>query len=652
MAFIDDGATELGTTKRDRLAAPATVNSDYTIDADDWNGTARAVNETRTYLRSSVVKTVAPRLVPDDPDSGTENADQLGALIEDLSGTGAVIELPAGSFYIDAPTSGTNGWIRFGPGITDVSIRGRGANDTILIQQGDGDGGDTSLIEFDRAIRCRVSRLKVMTGIIKRPDPIQLNHLINIVNGSTDASGTTDEITIEDIVFGKCIGDQLRFFGNTTPITNIRADRLVLHGFGGCIQNWAANTAYVVGEWVRNDSGKNYICTVAGASASSGGPTGTAVSGITDGSATWGYKAPRNAARSGISFQRGYSRVEVSNFFIDGVQNSPLDQEPTGSGTMEYANVHHGFIDNSLGATSYGASYSGVSAGSRTSRNRLADITILNGALSIISTEDLLVERVKSICTAAFAADTTTPNILIRQRNDNLQIRDVTVERSGTAVAAALIDVENPVGSGFTLDGFNAKQGTNAQTILIADCTRPIVRRGKINFTAGTPAGKQGIAISAINSNCNNPIVDDVMVETASGKLEAAVAFVTRSGQPMTNISAARIKSSGHASYGVLLSKGDGTTYDTQPLISDVNNGTDLAIRCENQANVAIDTIFPVISGSIGDTSGIRTMQGTVAPSGVVTATPGCMYIYINGDSTHLYFKATGTGNTGWTQVV
>lgn len=54
-------------------------------------------------------------------------------------------------------------------------------------------------------------------------------------------------------------------------------------------QNWAASTAYLVDQHVINDSGKCYKCTVAGTSAASGGPTGTAVSGITDGTATWGY---------------------------------------------------------------------------------------------------------------------------------------------------------------------------------------------------------------------------------------------------------------------------------------------------------------------------------------------------------------------------
>lgn len=54
-------------------------------------------------------------------------------------------------------------------------------------------------------------------------------------------------------------------------------------------QNWAASTAYLLNQHVINDSSKVYKCTTAGTSAGSGGPTGTAGSGITDGTAVWGY---------------------------------------------------------------------------------------------------------------------------------------------------------------------------------------------------------------------------------------------------------------------------------------------------------------------------------------------------------------------------
>lgn len=59
-------------------------------------------------------------------------------------------------------------------------------------------------------------------------------------------------------------------------------------GASGTTQLWVANTSYVVGNKVMN-GGKEYVCTVAGTSAGSGGPTGTVAGAITDGTVTWNY---------------------------------------------------------------------------------------------------------------------------------------------------------------------------------------------------------------------------------------------------------------------------------------------------------------------------------------------------------------------------
>ncbi|OUW98276.1 MAG: hypothetical protein CBD88_01850 [Flavobacteriales bacterium TMED228] len=54
------------------------------------------------------------------------------------------------------------------------------------------------------------------------------------------------------------------------------------------IAAWTANTAYAIGDIVKNDSGKIYKCDTAGTSAGSGGPTGEG-SDITDNTARWDY---------------------------------------------------------------------------------------------------------------------------------------------------------------------------------------------------------------------------------------------------------------------------------------------------------------------------------------------------------------------------
>lgn len=51
---------------------------------------------------------------------------------------------------------------------------------------------------------------------------------------------------------------------------------------------WAPTTSYAKGAVVNNDSGKPYICTAAGTSAGSGGPTGQGTA-IVDGTCTWAF---------------------------------------------------------------------------------------------------------------------------------------------------------------------------------------------------------------------------------------------------------------------------------------------------------------------------------------------------------------------------
>ena len=78
-------------------------------------------------------------------------------------------------------------------------------------------------------------------------------------------------------------------------------------------QNWAASTAYVLNQHVINDSSKVYKCTTAGTSAGSGGPTGTATSGITDGTATWGYVGTADMTIDNSNINAG-QQVQITTF--------------------------------------------------------------------------------------------------------------------------------------------------------------------------------------------------------------------------------------------------------------------------------------------------------------------------------------------------
>lgn len=96
---------------------------------------------------------------------------------------------------------------------------------------------------------------------------------------------------------GECVRRAcLRWTAPPLPVVGRQASSFdaydaVLNPTGNLLEGfpWAASTAYVVGDLVRNDSpARVYVCTAAGTSAGSGGPTGTGAS-ITDGGVTWAH---------------------------------------------------------------------------------------------------------------------------------------------------------------------------------------------------------------------------------------------------------------------------------------------------------------------------------------------------------------------------
>lgn len=121
---------------------------------------------------------------------------------------------------------------------------------------------------------------------------------------------------------------------------------------------WAASTAYAVGALALNDSGKSYICTTAGTSASSGGPTGTGT-GIADGTAVW-------------SFQAAFATTPFGNYVLE--NTSAYAGETIGAGAV--------------GAISSGVTLTGAALGDFVDASLNADQqgTILNAWVSATNT--------------------------------------------------------------------------------------------------------------------------------------------------------------------------------------------------------------------------------------------------------------------------
>ncbi|MEI7503587.1 MAG: hypothetical protein WCJ61_09920, partial [Paludibacter sp.] len=131
---------------------------------------------------------------------------------------------------------------------------------------------------------------------------------------SAPTSGTTATGTAV-IANGAVVGVNLTSTGTgytTAPTITIAAP---------VTPSWTSKT-YAVNNTVTNDGVKVYICTTAGASAASGGPTGTGT-GITDGAAKWNYIGASASTATATATYNGINSLTVDALSISGTVNYP-----------------------------------------------------------------------------------------------------------------------------------------------------------------------------------------------------------------------------------------------------------------------------------------------------------------------------------------
>lgn len=532
-------------------------------------------------------------VVPDDATKGASNTAGINAAIVAHSGTHACLVLPSGLVYVDQANATDNWSILFGQGIADLKLAGQGMFATTIVQQGPGDFGDWAAIRLAGAERIELADFGVMQGTIDNPDPGQQMHLIVVTDGST--SGSKD-VYGHDLYFGKALGDQLRFLGATNPISNVHFTRLLMHGAG--VVNAASG---------------------------------------------------RTGARSGIAFQRGFSNVEVDHFYIDGVQNSPIDFEPSGPTTItiDHAHVHHGTLDNSLGHTSVAMSIGGVSHGARLRHARFHDLVVIGGRVVVVSTDDLQIRGLTVLSSAAFPNDAAGGLLTVRQVNNDLELIDVHAERTGTSAPGNVLDIENS-GNATTVEGGLFVAGVTGYPIAVDGSSNLRIRGAQIRYEGGSPAGKSGILVNAVVGNADDVQIDDVRITSTTGKLRSAVQLGSRQTRSLQNVRVTNVDSAGYAATGVYMSVGSTSTFDSSPYLSAIDNGADATWKQVDQNDNPVTTVYPMIGGNAG---GPASYCGVTDPETKVAAVQGSWYVRQNGDSSTVWIKTSGTGATGWSQL-
>jgi hypothetical protein len=522
-------------------------------------------------------------VAPDDPSAAAVNTTGINTAITTYAGTGARLILPAGDIYVDRADTTRHWSIKFAAGVSDLALVGHGMFSTRIIIQGDGGGSDWVGILLDGSSRIELADFGIQMGVVPHPDPGDQNHLIGIYC----SAGVTSDIIGHHLYFGQAVGDGLRILGDAAPVTNIRFTDFVMR-----------------------------------------------MSGIGLG------------ARSGVAFQRGWKAVELGNFYIDGVKNSPIDMEPTGLNPqpMSHLNIHDGLIDQSLGHSHVAFSIGGVSHHARAQHIRVSDVTVLEGRVVVLSTDDLQIKNMTIIATAQFAE----PLLLVRQINNDLRLEQLYLERQAGSQNGNVLDVQN-AGDSTTIDGGVFLEGADGYPATFDGTGNLRLRGARIRYDGTSPGGRGGVNVVASVGDADSVQIDDVQVSCSTGKLRSAVTLAPRAGRSMGNLRVTNLHCAGSAANGVYFSYHPLAKADPSPLISGIDNRPDNVWKQVDHNDNPITTIFPTIAGNPG---GVCEMVGQVPPEGSVNAIQGTIYTCQDGDATARYHKSAGTGNTGWSSPI
>jgi len=448
---------------------------------------------------------------------------------------------------------------------------------TRIVVQGNGDGGTWHGIMVDAGRRIELADFGIQMGQVANPDPGDQNQLISLLS----LTGPTTDIVGHDLFFGQAVGDGLRILGDASLVQNIRFTDFEMR-----------------------------------------------MAGLGRGS------------RSGVALQRGWRGVELANFYIDGVKNSPIDMEPSGTTPMSHLNIHDGLIDQSLRQSEVVVSIAGSPQCERVKHVRVSDLTVLNGRLGIRKSEDVRLTNVTVVATS----DLHGPLLLARDVNHQLRLEDLYLERSGGGAAGHLLDVEN-LGDWTNVDGGAFVQHAPAAALRF-DGTRNLrVYGSRVEYRGPDPRKLDGIVVANVVGAADNVTIDQVTLGSTTGKLRSAIRFTARPRHSMRALRVTDMHSAGAAINGVYFSYHPDASADRSPVVAGLNNGADAVWKQVDRNDNVITSIFPVIAGNPG---GVCQMVGHAAPEGLVAAVQGTIYIREAGDATARYYKVSGTGVTGW----
>ncbi|MEU8413125.1 hypothetical protein AB0C24_10065 [Amycolatopsis japonica] len=363
-----------------------------------------------------------------------------------------------------------------------------------------------------------------------------------------------------------------------------------------------------------------------------------------------------DGCRSGVSFQKGIRDLLLSDFSIVGPKNSCLDMEPTAEGGIDNVTITNGTMDNTQGKTWVAASFDGFeNNGNVTSfltHSRMVNVRIKGGQLQVVSTRGCTLDNVVIEANRADTADAlNSPLLLVYRENEDLAIRNVDLVRGAVCPPGPLVTVQHVVNSPkrVIIDGgtwtTRAGPGTELSYVDIQDTSGLLMRGTRIRIEDALTGERRGIRFRPGQRDMVGIKLDGVTIESPDG-LSGGFVFgaIDRN---LTNIAITGCTLTGAAKNAVVFSAAGTFVVDRFPILQ--GNDFDRCLTLFSASQTAAGAVFPIIAGNRG---GQATMLGTVAPEGTVAARQGSQYIRQNGDATELWWKAIGTGSSGWTKKI
>lgn len=231
---------------------------------------------------------------------------------------------------------------------------------------------------------------------------------------------------------------------------------------------------------------------------------------------------------------------------------------------------------------------------------------------------------------------------------------------SNAIVAGNVVDRDPAASSGPCI---SAEKSTNAPTrfkittnvlvqevatssfVSLVDCTQCAVSANECRATNAGATTQFAIDVQAVTVNTDLVSVNNNQITAAAGTFKAAVRLLANGanvlGATIGSNQANQIDSGAQFEVG-----GGGGNFTSNVILMGGNN---FNAGTSDFVNVGGAGVTPRVGFNSGTTAGAQLFEGTGSPEGVVTARPGSMYLNTSGgQATSVYYKETGTGNTGW----